>query len=210
VPGFAYLPILLRQACRPAEVHTDVVLVLDTSASMLEPSGTSTKLAAAQAAARDFVRLLNLGDDQAAVVSFNSAASVAEPLTIDRDRLEGTIAGLSTAAGTRIDLALAAARAELASGRPRSGNNRVVILLTDGRQDGGDASLVLGESSALKRAGALVYAIGLGTDVDEDLLRAVASAPGMFLTSPTGNALAAIYASIAYELPCPGGAPWEP
>jgi hypothetical protein len=30
----------------------------------------------------------------------------------------------------------------------------------------------------------------------------------MYLASPDGDDLAAIYAAIAYELPCPGGAFW--
>ncbi len=206
--ALAYLPLVMRQVCKPAEVHTDVVLIIDASSSMREPSGASTKIDAAKQAALTFVDNLKLGQDQAAVVSFNAQARLEITLTADRATLQAAINGIATALGTRIDLALETAGAELASGRPIPGNNRAVILLTDGRPDAGTADRALSAAAALKSTGTAVYTIGLGADVDANLLRQIASSPSMYVQAPTADELAGIYADIAGMLPCPGGVFW--
>jgi Mg-chelatase subunit ChlD len=203
-----YLPITVRQVCKPGEVHTDVILIIDASSSMREPSGTTTKLDAARKAALDFVDNLQLGQDQAAVVSFNAQARLDLPLSRDRAALERAINGISTAAGTRIDLALERAGQELASGRPIAGNNRAVILLTDGRTDAGTSDRALAAAASLKSGKAAIYTIGLGADVDAVFLRQIASSPLMYLEAPTADQLAGIYEEIAGSLPCPGGVFW--
>ncbi len=203
-----YLPITMRQVCKPGEVHTDVILIIDASSSMREPSGTTTKIDAARKAALDFVDNLKLGKDQAAVLSFNAQARLDLPLSRDRAALERAINGISTAAGTRIDLALERAGQELASGRPIAGNNRAVILLTDGRTDAGTADRALAAAAALKNGKAAIYTIGLGADVDAAFLRQVATSPSMYLEAPTADQLAGIYDAIAGTLPCPGGVFW--
>ncbi len=59
-----------------------------------------------------------------------------------------------------------------------------------------------------KAAGLTVYTIGLGADLDEAALRAMASAPSAYHHAPSGEALAAIYRAIAVDLPCPAAAFW--
>lgn len=196
-----YLPIGPQQACFRAALPLDIVLVLDSSSSMAEPAaGGGSKLDAARAAAAAFVDLLDLGRDRVALVAFDAAAHRATGLTADRTALARALDGLVTATGTRIDFGLAEAAAVLGAGaRPDAA--QAVILLTDGLQ-GGPVDPVRAEAARLKALGARVYTIGLGADVDRDLLRAVATDPAGYLESPAAEDLPAIYREVSERLAC--------
>jgi Mg-chelatase subunit ChlD len=199
----AYLPFGAARACFRSGMPLDVVLVLDASLSMDEPAGDGrTKLEAARSAAGDFVDLLQLGQDQVAVIAFHSEARRVAGLTRDREVLRDALAAITTASGTRIDRGLAAAWAALIDGG-RRGARPVVILLTDGLQAAeAPAGVVLGEAARLKAAGALVYTIGLGNAIDRPLLAAVAGRPEDYFESPTAGDLARIYGQIIERLAC--------
>jgi len=203
-PGVAYLPLALRFVCKPAERHSDVVLAIDASTSMGESLGPSTKLEAAREAARRFVEVMSLGPaaDQAAIVAFNAEATVALPLTGDRAALGRAIDGVATALGTRIDHAIARAAEELASPRARPGNQAVLVLLTDGRPDGGTLEATLAAADAAKGRGVIIFTVGLGDGVDADFMRRLATRPDGYLQAPDGAALRAIYEGLAAALPC--------
>ncbi len=200
-----YLPFLARQQCLRKERPVDVILVLDASVSMAEPAvpgGSATKLDAARAAALAFVRLLNLPADRAGIVAFSDAGRRLVGLSADAGAIEQALAGLTSTPGTRIDRGLAEARAVLADA-PRPGAQQVVVLLTDGIQSG-EVAPVHAEAAALKTGGALIYTIGLGADIDRDLLRGVATSPDRYQESPTAAELAAVYAGISVRLECGG------
>ncbi len=203
-----YLPITLAQKCEDLKVRADVVLAIDTSGSMELPStgGSLKKIEAAKAAASQFVDYLDLPEDQCAVVSFHDSARLAQPLTGDREALLRTIAGLTTAAGTRIDLGLAAAVDELVGPRARPGRNRVIVLLTDGRSTGVEDpdTLILTQVERARQAQVVLFTIGLGSapDVDFDILRRIASQPGFFYEAPTSEQLGNIYRTIAFTIRC--------
>lgn len=204
-----YLPFGAVRTCTPVDKPLDVVMVLDTSSSMLEPAATGggTKLDAARAAAGAFLAQLSYDRDRAAVVAFNIGAEEAVALTDDFGRLQAGLAGLTSRQGTRIDLGLAQGVATLAAGG-RATAKPVVILLTDGLQNVERApnSAVLAQGDALKARGALVYTIGLGNEIDADLLGLVATSPDRFYRSPTTDDLAAIYAQISERITCDLGA----
>ncbi len=200
-----YLPLALwTLPCTPGSRNADVALVIDTSGSMSDPTspGGPTKLQAARDAARAFVLQLQPGRDQAALVQFNGAAAVVEPLTGDIARVAVGLDRLSQATGTRIDLALDAAAGELIGPARRAANNPVIILLTDGAPTGVTPAEVLAAADRAKAAGLLIYTIGLGQDVDADLLRSVAGRPERYFAAPDTRDLAEIYGRIAYEIPC--------
>jgi Mg-chelatase subunit ChlD/DNA-binding beta-propeller fold protein YncE len=200
--AFLYLPLLYKSRC--PQQRSDIVLVIDASSSMLEPvpGGSGTKLEAARAAATAFVGNLGLPQDQAAVLPFNSTARMAQTLTGDEPALARAIAGIEPGTGTRIDLGLAAARAELASARRRPGNLPVVVLLTDGQSDGGTAGAARNEARALREAGVSVFTIGLGANADGALLGELAGDITRYHYAPGADALRAIYHSLAWSLPC--------
>ncbi|MFQ5459524.1 MAG: VWA domain-containing protein, partial [Anaerolineae bacterium] len=206
-PGRLWLPVALHRACRPGLTPLDVVLAMDASTSMDAPSGGTTKLAAAKAAAVAFVELLAPGRDRAAVVVFNHTATVVAPLGSDDAAVEAALAQVVSAPGTNIAAALARSRGVLV-GR-RRGAAAAMVLLTDGRPDPGTRDRVLVEAALAREAGITVVAVGLGDGVDEDLLGRVASRPELYRSAGDADALAGLYAAMAAELPCPGGAMWQ-
>lgn len=203
-----YLPVAVRHVCKSAEAHTDVVLAIDASTSMLDESGRYTKLALAKEAGRAFVRLLDLGADQAAVVSFSATADLDAPLTDHLGRLEAAIDAIAAHPGTHIHGALELATAELGSPRARTGNNAVIVLMTDGRPSEGSAEAARAAAGAARGLGITLYTIGLGEDVDAVLLRELATTPAHYVAAPEASDLEQIYAEIAGELPCPRGVVW--
>ncbi len=204
IPVPIFLPLALHErTCKPGERHADVMLVVDTSSSMVGP-----KIVAARAAARQFIDLLDLPRDQVGVVRFDSEARLVAPLSGDATSLRAAIDGLATASGTRIDLGLRRALDELASGNARAGNTPTLVLLTDGRMPDPDAAL--GIAAEARAAGVRLYAIGLGDESQVDfvvLVRLAGDRSRAFL-APRPEDLTGIYAQVAGEVPCPPDVYW--
>lgn len=212
----AYLPLIMRQLCKPAVSNRNyVILVLDASSSMEESSGAQTKIAAAKAAALAFVDLLRPGSDAVGVVPFNSQAAAFGQGSVwpaaDFGAARAAIAGIQTSPGTRIDLALARVQEVMREmqGSLADYDNVLTVLMTDGRPDQGTVPAILESAGAIKGLGMRLYTVGLGADLDRDLLRQVASGPGYYLEAPSGDDLGALYRSLAVNVGCPGGAMWE-
>lgn len=140
----------------------DIMLVLDTSASMqlrdLEPN----RLEAAKAVAREFIR--GRFHDRIGLVVFAGEAYSLAPLTTDYDLLIQQLStvklGLIPADGTAIGAALGVAVNRLRDSPTRS---RVCILLSDGENTAGQ----LAPETAARLAHAFsirLYTIGLGAD----------------------------------------------
>lgn len=222
-PGPRYFPIVMKQLavptvtpepCTPSQQKVDVAIVVDTSDSMTEPTeaGGESKIAAAVRATKALVGLLKLpasGDaDRASVVWFNSEARVSAPLTGDRAAIDAALDALPSvqASGTRIDLGFQAALDELQSERARTGSTRSIVLITDGRQvleeHDDNARAVAG---AARSAGIVVFTVGLGNDIDDELLSAIATTPDHYKKAPSVADLELIYREIAADIPCPGG-----
>lgn len=211
-PRALYLPILTRRLCKPARAHSDIVLLIDASSSMAQPSGSfGSRLDAARDAARRFIDLLALdgAGDQVALGGFNAEPTLG-PLSDRRDAaLRSLDAEIRLGSGTRIDRALEAARSELSSPRARAGSAPVIVLLTDGQPEGGSESATLASAREARRAGIDIFAVGFGDAVNGDFLRQLASRPDAYLHAPDAEALRGVYESIAGQLPCPGGLVWE-
>lgn len=210
-PKPVYLPVALAERCDRERRASDVALVIDASTSMLEDSGAGrTKMAAALAASRSFLDLMNLagGRDRAAIVSFNADATVHEPLTADRARLDAALAAIQPAPLTCLPCAVDAGRAVL--GGPTAGRTRTMIVLTDGRSNPRPIGEAVVRAADAKADGILIATVGLGTDLDLDGLRAIATTEQHFFQSPDARDLEAIYAAIASLIPCPSYWPQAP
>ncbi len=213
-PRAKYLPILFRNwppeptvtpeptKCRPEAQLLSVALVIDTSTSMSDttPGQTQTKLAAAIEAAQEFVNQLK-PVDMVSIIGFNSAAHVETPLTGDRARISSALQALPgrQAVGTRIDLGLRAGYEELTR-TPQTGRVSAIVLLTDGRHIG-DPNDVIRIAAQVREAGIGIVTIGLGGDVDSDLLRGIAD---LYYEAPGSEELLRIYREVARYIPCPG------
>jgi Mg-chelatase subunit ChlD len=215
-PGDLFLPITHKlwpkpeptpTVCKPELQTVDIALVIDTSISMGDPTqaGGKPKLQAAIEAAEELTRMLK-PTDQAAVVGFNSTSTLATVLTNDRERIAAALRSLpaTQAQGTSIDIGLLAGLSELESERHIEGNHRSIILVTDGHQTGpGGNRAVRDAAIVVEGAGVQLIVIGLGSDVDEPLLRSIVSEPELYFRAPNAEDLLAVYREIARYIPCP-------
>lgn len=198
-----FMPIAYRNSCKPQRL--DVILAIDTSGSMTEaavPGGSQTKLQAAVSAAQSFLTNMSFPGDQAAIVSFNETARVAQPLTSSRAALGFALNGLSTKTGTRIDRGIESAMGELLGGRARRGNKPVLVLLTDGRPTAGTEAEVAKDAASARSLGFTIFAIGLGPDLDKKLLVQVAGRADQAFFAPDGSTLKRIYDQVAGKALC--------
>ncbi|OGQ94930.1 MAG: aerotolerance regulator BatA [Deltaproteobacteria bacterium RIFOXYA12_FULL_61_11] len=198
----------------------DILLVLDTSGSMealdfqLEGERT-TRLEVVKKVVADFVR--GRGNDRLGMVVFGEYAFTQCPLTLDHgivmsflDQLEIGMAGDATAIGD----ALATAVKRL---KDVAGKSKVLVLLTDGRNNSG-TMLPRTAAEIAKTYGIKVHTIGVGgkgkapflmdtffgkryvyqaVDLDEKTLRELASITGgTYFRATNTTALEEIYATI--------------
>jgi Mg-chelatase subunit ChlD len=200
--GPIFLPYAEVERCKPSQRSADIVLVIDTSTSMLGETraGGERKLDAAVRSAREFAGLLLYPSDRIAVVTFNDDAQVRLGLTPNGSGVGSALAGVTVGAGTCISCGLDTARGVLLGARP--GTSHVVVVMTDGQPTSTTAGRTLTSADRLKRAGAVVFSIGLGSDVDPGLLRLIATTPGHYFEAPGTDDLGVVYRSVAGEIPC--------
>ncbi len=155
-------PQLTSRLVEQTSTGLDIVLVLDTSASMQLPDLKPTRLEAAKETARDFIR--GRFHDRIGLVVFAGEAYSLCPLTTDYGlllrQLDGIRPGLIATDGTAIGSALGVAVNRLRSSPTRS---RVCILLSDGENTAGQ--LAPETAARLARSfGIRLYTIALGAD----------------------------------------------
>lgn len=139
----------------------DIVLCIDVSGSMTAQDFTPNRMEAAKAVAESFVdkRLT----DRIGIVIFSGESFTQCPLTTDKAVLKSAIENIRNGLledGTAIGDGLSTSIDRLRSSKSKS---KVVILLTDGENNGG----LIGPNNAkeiAKAFGVRVYTIGVGTD----------------------------------------------
>lgn len=210
-PGPIYLPVLLRERCTPERIRADIVLVLDASSSMTGPPLSDAKAAAARfveiVLAEAPTRAPAGATSRIAIVGFNSTAWLAHGLSGDGGAVRDAIHGLEVTPGTRIDLGLAEALAELRGPRRTPGHTPAIVLLTDGLQNGSPEP-VYALAGQARAEGAALFMIGLGDDVDAGFLAIAAGDPRRMFLAPGSEDLRAIYEAVAFDIPCPADAFW--
>jgi len=200
-------PQIVRASVESIAEGIDIVLVLDTSGSMSEKGfGGSAKIDAVKRVVNDF--LGGLRNDRVGIVVFSGEAIVLGPPTLDYaasqklvDPIEtGTLTG-----GTAIGTGLATGINVL---RDSDAKSKVVILLTDGENNGGDIT-PLDAANMAKLLDVRVYTIGAVTltatadkdvssgSVDEQLMRKIAEdTGGHYYSVSDENSLAEVYREI--------------
>jgi Ca-activated chloride channel family protein len=170
---------------------------------MLEGAGGGgTKLDAALAAARTFLEQLDLaGKDQAAVVSFNSSASVLQPLTHDRAALEAALGAITPAPQTCLPCAVETGEEALGAD-PGLLRTRTIVLLTDGRSNPRPVQEAVDRAAEAKARGIVIFTVGIGSELDVDALRMIASKEEYFFQSADAADLERIYLEIDRLIPC--------
>jgi len=139
----------------------DIILAIDVSGSMTAQDFTPNRMEAAKKVAEEFVD--NRPSDRIGVVIFAGESFTQCPLTTDHYVLKTQIANIGNGLledGTAIGSGLATSVDRLRNSKSKS---KVVILLTDGMNNGG----LIDPSTALEIAKTFhvkVYTIGVGTD----------------------------------------------
>lgn len=138
----------------------DIMMVLDTSTSMQADDFEPSRFEAARQAAHEFVD--GRVSDRVGLIVFAAEAFTQVPLTVDytflRRMLDQTEIGVIED-GTAIGTALATAVNRL---RNTESESKVVVLLTDGRNNRGEMD-PLTAAEVADAIGVRVYAIGVGT-----------------------------------------------
>ncbi len=167
-----------------------IFLVLDKSTSML-----GEKLAAAKVAAVSFVDIAD-DTDEMGLVSFSTSASLDQQLTIDKQAVKNKINALIANGWTAIGDGIYRATGELVVyGMDR----KIEVLLTDGKETRN--SNPEGRAAEAAAQNITIYAIGLGSDVDETQLRLIANMTGgSYYFSPSSQDLMGIFTQIAVQL----------
>ncbi len=114
-------------------------------------------------------------DDLLGTVAYSDQANWIEPLTTNYARIRARIRGAAPFEGGRLDLGLQAAREELLSSRARGGSHKTIVIVSTGNSDSGQA---LAEAQLAADAGMTIHCIGIGSDVDQNLLNTIAAMTG--------------------------------
>jgi Ca-activated chloride channel homolog len=193
----------------------DIILCVDVSGSMLAQDLTPNRLEAAKNVAANFVD--SRPTDRIGLVIFSGESFTLTPVTTDKAVLKTQIFSVRSGLledGTAIGSGLATSVDRLRSSQSKS---KVVILLTDGENNGGMIDPNTAKEIA-KSIGVRVYTIGVGTDgyapipvqtiggivmqrekvnIDEKLLKQIADETGgKYFRAKDNEGLSNIYSEI--------------
>ena len=188
----------------------DIMLVLDTSSSMLAEDFKPNRLEAVKQAAKDFID--NRRGDRVGLLVFGKETFIQCPLTVDYGVLNNLLSEVTVVEpkydGTAIGIAIANAINRL---RVNESKSKVIILLSDGSNNSGAIDPIAAAKIA-KEYNIRIYTIGAGTrqavtqipggryirnEIDEDSLREIAvETGGKYVRAIDKESLAGIYAEI--------------
>jgi Ca-activated chloride channel family protein len=194
----------------------DIILCLDVSGSMLAQDFLPDRMEASKQMAANFVDMRPT--DRIGVVIFSGESFTLVPLTTDKEVLKSQINGIQRGAledGTAIGDGLGVSVDRLKDVKTKS---KVIILLTDGEDQGGRIDPLAGKELA-KAYGIRVYTIGVGSEgyapvpmpdgaggtttrpqkvnIDEKLLRMIATETGgLYFRARDNESLKRIYQEI--------------
>ena len=140
----------------------DIMLVLDTSSSMLAEDFKPNRLEAVKDAAQEFIA--NRNGDRIGLLVFGKETFIQCPLTIDYSVLNSLLNEVTVMEpkydGTAIGVAIASGVNRL---RNSDSESKVIILLSDGSNNAGSIDPISAAKIA-KEYGIKVYTIGAGTN----------------------------------------------
>ncbi|HEX9374318.1 MAG TPA: VWA domain-containing protein [Roseiflexaceae bacterium] len=187
----------LPPSCGAEQRTLDVMLVVDRSGSMKDDQ----KLKEAKSAAKAFIQLLDLQRHQAGLATFAAYAQLERPLSHDGPALVAAIDSIAISHDTNVAAGLGMADGELTSARRNPAAAAVMIVLSDGRADEPEAET---RAAAAKAHNIRIITIGLGSDVEQHVLREIAASPADFHLASSPAQLTAVYTAIAAEIAgCP-------
>lgn len=224
------LPMLFaHDPCPPQFIYSDVALVIDSSTSMLQPSGSPGKTMrdVAEEAALTFVDGF-LGDersdrlDQLAIISFDSRAFVLAGLRRDRDALKRAVRkAAEPRVGSALDDGMLMAIDHLKTDdNARLRNRKAIVVLSDGivvdssgEVSGSSEAAVRAMSIQARADGIRIFVVGVGTTINTQLLRTIAwprdASADYYYESYRADRLTEIYQRLTKETRCLPGDYWR-
>lgn len=171
--------------------NLDVVFLIDSSGSMTSNDRDNLRLEAA----RTFVDKLT-EKDSAAVIDFDSSAYIYQTFTNDKEKLYAAIDKVDSSGGTDLSDGMEAAIQQFTSDQYNENNSyKIIIMLTDGEGSYNEEYTNLAAENDI-----VIYTVGLGNGVDEQLLQEIAEGTnGKYYFAIEADALSEIYNAIAGE-----------
>lgn len=194
-------PVIIDKFDPKNRVGIDIVLAIDVSGSMNESgfdreNEDASRFEAIKDVAKEFV--LNRAEDNFGLVLFGDFAFINAPLTYEKDVIVELIdfcslgvAGQSTALGDGIAMALRVLEKSKAK-------SKIVILLTDGRDNAGK-TLPTQSATLAQHRGVKIYTIGIGEQksYNADMLKYIAKeSGGEFFSASDKHILKKVYSYI--------------
>jgi Ca-activated chloride channel family protein len=161
----------------------DILFAVDTSRSMLTPDVKPNRLTRAKLAVDDL--LDKLDGDGTGLIAFAGSAFLQCPITLDYDAFRDSVNALDTSTIPRggTDIASAIHEAQAAF-KTRANTDKILILLSDGEDLGGDAVAAAG---AAAKEGVTIFTVGVGTANGELIPIAGSDGATEFVKDPSGN-----------------------
>ncbi len=193
----------------------DTILVFDRSGSMdVGKKSPPEPLTSAKNAAKAYVDAAELSD-KVGLVSFATTVSnpIDHELSIEQEKVKEAVLNIAIKKDglqyTNLGDALKSALEELNGSRHTKDAKRVIVALTDGvanrpldpmnpKNTKYAEEYAGGQSDAIRAAGIDLYVIGLGKDLNDELLRnRIATNPLYYFNAPTTEDLQMVYKKIA-------------
>ncbi|PQP06635.1 type I secretion target [Pseudomonas frederiksbergensis] len=161
------------------QIDSNLLLVIDVSGSMDDPSGVSglSRLdLAKQAISALLDKYDNLGDVKVQIVTFSSSATDQTSIWVDVATAKSIIATLTAGGGTNYDAAVATMESAFDTSGKLTGAQNVGYFFSDGKPNEGDIGTAdeIALKAFLDANGIKNYAIGLGSGVNNASLDPVA------------------------------------
>lgn len=197
------------QVCGIANSNTMMIIDRSGSMSEIDASG-ATKISNAIIAANNFVDLTAKNiQNELGLVSFSTTATTDSTLTGNFASVKTKISALRASGSTCIQCAIDAANTAITAGK-RTNVKNVIVLLTDGianevegnsqqvAQATAEQAALTAATNSHKTNGTIIFAIGLGKDVNAPFLQQLAtSTGGQYYFPPSSQNLNDIYSQIS-------------
>lgn len=148
--------------------YYDIVLAIDSSGSMSWNDSSNLRLDAAKGFVNAFI-----GEDQGAVVDFDSDANLKIHLTQNKEDIKAAIDTIDSYGGTNINQAVTTSIEELTSSYANTSSDKIIILLTDG-----DGYYSTHSTQKAVDNEIVIHTIGLGDGVNQTLLQSISNQTG--------------------------------
>ncbi len=182
------LDMIRKRSTYIAYSRYSVFLLLDVSGSM-----SGNKIEDAKEALIHFLTSIDFEENEVGVITFGEGVQ-RYPLTRDRVSLEKTIKSLFANGGTPMLAAIQTSYEEL-----KDKLNSVMVIATDG-QPNEPVVEIIRYSNFVKENDIRIITIGIGSDVNENFLKELASSPEDYHFAKASFELKRIYKEVASDL----------